>query len=114
MAKKKASKYKYRVDILWSEEDQVYVARVPELQGCSTHGSTLEEAAKNAEEVIELCLESLKAMGKTIPVPLAERKFSGNIPLRIEPTLHRDLAIKAEIEGASLNKFIEKALKKAV
>ena len=117
MDKKKTSKspqFKYRVDIFWSEEDQAYVVRVPELPGCVTDGETFEEAAKNAGEVIELYLESLKSRGLAIPTPMAERKFSGKIPLRIEPTLHRDLMIKAEIEGESLNKFIEKNLKKAI
>ncbi len=117
MAKKKKTqepKFKYRVDIFWSEEDGAYVVRVPELPGCSTHGSTFEEAAKNAEVVIALYVESLRDRNLPIPSPLSERKFSGKIPLRIEPTLHRDLAIKAEMEGESLNRFIEKRLKKAV
>ncbi|MBI4041844.1 MAG: toxin-antitoxin system HicB family antitoxin [Deltaproteobacteria bacterium] len=49
----------------------------------------------------------------THPKPLAQQNFSGKIPLRIDPNLHRDLAIKAKIEGVSLNKLIEAELKKA-
>jgi len=114
MKRTKKQNFKYRVDIAWSEEDSAYIARVPELQDCMTHGDTIEEAAKNAQEVIQLAVQALHDMGKPIPIPMAERKFSGKIPLRIEPNLHRDLTVKAEMEGESLNKFIEKKLKKAV
>lgn len=43
---------RYSVVIQWSEEDQAYLARAPELPGCITHGDTYEEALKNALEVI--------------------------------------------------------------
>ncbi len=104
--------FKYRVDIIWSPEDKSYIARVPELDGCVTHGDSLESAAANAEEAIEIYLESILARGLPVPKPLSEQKFSGKIPLRIDPNLHRDLVVKAQTEGTSLNKFIESKLKK--
>jgi len=52
------SKPKYAVIIQWSEEDQKYVVSLPEWGGCKTHGDTYEEAARNAEEVLELLVES--------------------------------------------------------
>jgi len=87
---------------------------VPELPGCITHGDTPEHALEMAHEVIEGYTESLRRRGLAVPQPFAERKFSGKIPLRVDPTLHRDLASKADIEGVSLNKLIEAKLKKAV
>lgn len=101
---------KYRVDVSWSEEDQAYIARVPELPGCSTHGDTGPEAVENAEEAIELYVESLIARGIEPPTPLAERSFSGRIPLRIDPNLHRDLTLEADRENLSLNKLIMRKL----
>lgn len=59
----------YSVIIQWSDEDQAFIAEVPELPGCSTHGDTYEEAIKNAQEVIELWLENAKVLGKDIPPP---------------------------------------------
>ena len=59
----------YSVIIQWSDEDQAFIAEVPELPGCSTHGDTYEEAIKNAQEVIELWLENAMAAGKEIPPP---------------------------------------------
>lgn len=105
---------KYRLEIFWSPEDQSYIANVPELSGCTTHGETVEEAVQMAHEAIDGYIESCKARGLPIPKPLSEKEFSGKIPLRIDPKLHRDLTIKAEIKGVSLNKFIESKLKKAV
>lgn len=112
--KRKKGPIKYKVDISWSDEDRCYVARVPELPGCMTDGSTLLEAAANAQQAIQSYLESLDSQGKPFPNPIASKRFSGKIPLRIDPDLHRDLAIRAHAGGESLNKFIEKRLKKAV
>jgi predicted RNase H-like HicB family nuclease len=36
--------HKYEVIIFWSEEDQVFIAEVPELPGCSAHGDSPETA----------------------------------------------------------------------
>ncbi len=45
---------KYEIIIYWSNEDQVFVAEVPELPGCLAHGKTQEAALKNAKEAIQL------------------------------------------------------------
>lgn len=110
---KKNKQIKYRVDITWSDEDKCYVARVPELPGCVTDGATLAAAAKNAEDAIEGYLEVLKEEGKPLPPALSEREFSGRVPLRITPEMHRDLTAQAMIEKMSLNKLIEKKLRSA-
>ncbi len=63
------SSTRYSIIIQWSEEDQAYLAKVPELPGCNTHGDTYEEALKNAQEVIELWLEAAQKTGRPIPSP---------------------------------------------
>jgi len=105
-------KYKYKLEITWSREDDSFVVNIPELPGCMTHGETIEEALSMAQEVVSVYLESLKSRGLPIPKPLSEKEFSGKIPLRIDPALHRDLMTKAYIVGLSLNKYIETKLKK--
>lgn len=59
----------YSIVIQWSEENQAYLAYVPELPGCKTHGDTYEEALKNALEVIELWIEAAQKTGRLIPPP---------------------------------------------
>jgi predicted RNase H-like HicB family nuclease len=39
------------------DEDGIYVAKVPELEGCYTQGKTLEEVMERIKEAIEVCLE---------------------------------------------------------
>jgi predicted RNase H-like HicB family nuclease len=45
---------KYEVIIFWSEEDEVFVAEVPQLPGCAAHGSSQEAALASAQEAIRL------------------------------------------------------------
>ncbi|MGB3637765.1 MAG: type II toxin-antitoxin system HicB family antitoxin [Rivularia sp. (in: cyanobacteria)] len=63
---------KYTIIIQWSDEDQCYVVSLPEfeniLQPC-THGDTYEEAIKNAQEVLEMLIESSLEDGETLPEP---------------------------------------------
>src|ERR1035437_10192378 len=40
---------KYEIILYWSEEDQAFIAEVPELPGCAADGSTRQEALAEAE-----------------------------------------------------------------
>jgi predicted RNase H-like HicB family nuclease len=60
---------KYEVIIYWSEDDDAYVAEVPELAGCMADGSTYQEALANAEVVIQEWLETARELGRVIPQP---------------------------------------------
>jgi predicted RNase H-like HicB family nuclease len=59
--------------IFWSDEDDVYVADVPELPGCMAHGDTYEFALANAKEAIQLWIETAKEFGDPIPLPKGKR-----------------------------------------
>ena len=59
----------YSINIQWSERDQAYIANVPELPGCKTHGDTYKEALHNILEVIELWIEATKEAGEPVPQP---------------------------------------------
>lgn len=61
--------------IIEQDEEGVYIASVPSIQGCYTQGDTYEEALKNIEEVIHLCLESRKAHG--VPIDDTGTEFVG-------------------------------------
>jgi antitoxin HicB len=67
------SKLKYRVHISWSEVDNCYVVELPEfaneIQRYFTHGDTYQEALDNAQEVLELLVESYQAEGHKLPQP---------------------------------------------
>ncbi len=61
--------YKYEIIIYWSNEDNVFIAEVPELPGCMAHGETPEKALKNAKEAIKLWIDTAKEFGDAIPEP---------------------------------------------
>jgi predicted RNase H-like HicB family nuclease len=64
---------KYEVIIHRSEEDQAFVAKVPELPGCSAHGVTQESALSNARNAIRLWVDTAKEFGDPIPEPKGRR-----------------------------------------
>ena len=65
--------HKYEIIIYWSNEDQVFVAEVPELPGCMAHGNSPESALANAKEAIQLWMDTAKEFGDPIPAPKGER-----------------------------------------
>ncbi|HEY5885164.1 MAG TPA: type II toxin-antitoxin system HicB family antitoxin [Pyrinomonadaceae bacterium] len=65
--------HKYEVIIYWSKEDEVFVAEVPELPGCMAHGDTQETAQANANDAIELWIDTAKEFGDPVPEPKGQR-----------------------------------------
>ena len=63
---------KYAIKIFYNEEDEGYIAIVPELPGCSAFGETPEEALREVKIAIELWLEAAKKIGKEIPKPMGK------------------------------------------
>ena len=64
------TKYRYTV-IVERDEDGLYVASCPAIQGCYTQGETYEEAMENIKEVIKLHIEARKGVGDPIPIETA-------------------------------------------
>ncbi len=67
---------KYEVIIYWSEEDEAFIAEVPELAGCMADGATYQEALANAEIIIQEWLETAREMGRAIPEPKGRLVFA--------------------------------------
>jgi predicted RNase H-like HicB family nuclease len=63
------SKWKYEIIIYWSEEDQAYIAEVPELPGCAADGKTYKQAVANVEVIIQEWIETATELGRAIPEP---------------------------------------------
>ncbi len=60
---------KYEVILYWSEEDEAFIAEVPELPGCAADGKTYQEALANVELIISEWIATAKELGRTIPEP---------------------------------------------
>lgn len=61
---------RYSIVIQYDEIDNIYVASVPELQGCMAHGRTQEDALREISVVVEMWLEEARDLGRQIPSPL--------------------------------------------
>ena len=57
----------YEVLIYWSEEDQAFIAEVPELPGCLADGKTYEAALKNVRQISREWLQTARELGRPIP-----------------------------------------------
>ncbi len=60
---------KYEIIIYWSDEDNAFIAEIPELPGCMADGSSQREALENADNVIQEWIETAKSLGRSIPKP---------------------------------------------
>ena len=62
------SMYNYEIILYWSNEDNAFIAEVPELPGCVADGATRAEALANAEVIISEWIETASELGRDIPV----------------------------------------------
>jgi predicted RNase H-like HicB family nuclease len=61
--------FRYEVIIYWSDEDQAFIAEVPELPGCAADGATYAEAVSNVEVVVREWIETAQELGRPVPEP---------------------------------------------
>ena len=67
---------RYEVIIYWSDEDQAFIAEVPELPGCAADVQTYQEALASAETVIREWIETARELGRPIPEPKGRLLFA--------------------------------------
>ena len=74
--------HKYEIIIYWSDEDQVFIAEVPELPGCMTHGETQAAALTNANEAIQGWIDTANKFGDLVPKPRGRQATLGSSKFR--------------------------------
>lgn len=67
---------RYEVIIYWSDEDQAFIAEVPELPGCMSDGASYSETIANVEIIIQEWLDTAKELGRPIPEPRGRLVFA--------------------------------------
>jgi len=73
---RKKTAHKYEIIIYWSEQDNSYIAEVPELPGCMADGKTYAATLKNAEVVISEWIATAKSLNRPIPAPKGRLIFA--------------------------------------
>ncbi|MDP1612154.1 MAG: toxin-antitoxin system HicB family antitoxin [Sulfuritalea sp.] len=95
--------YTYRVT--WSAEDGEHVGLCAEFPSLSWLAKTPEAALKGIRRVVSEVAADMQGAGEAVPVPLAEKHYSGEFRVRIPPQVHRALATEAAEQGVSLNRL---------
>lgn len=96
----------YSVICQWSDDDEGFIALVPELTGLSAFGETPSEALKELETAKEAYIGVFEEDGCDLPEPKKLPDFSGQLRLRLPKSLHAELSRAAERDGVSLNTHI--------
>jgi len=100
--------YTYR--ITWSEDDQEHVGLCIEFPSLSWLAKSQEGALKGIRKLVDEVVADMRVEGEDIPVPLADKHFSGKFVVRVPPDVHRNLAIEAAEAGVSLNRLASSKL----
>lgn len=69
-------KMRYEIIIYWSNEDEAFIAEVPELPGCAADGATYQEALQNVEIVMQEWIETAQELGRQIPEAKGRLRFA--------------------------------------
>jgi len=67
---------KYEIIVYWSDEDNAFIAEMPELPGCMSDGKTYEEVIENIKVIAEEWIETAKELGREIPEPRGKLYFA--------------------------------------
>jgi predicted RNase H-like HicB family nuclease len=59
----------YHINIFYSDDDDGYIADIPDLEACSAFGETPDEALREVQQAKKIWLEAARAEGKPIPSP---------------------------------------------
>jgi predicted RNase H-like HicB family nuclease len=62
------------VEVFWSDEDEGYIALVPDLPGCSAFGQTPEDAVHEIGDAVEAWIEACRAAGDPVPERAAKAR----------------------------------------
>ena len=76
--------HRYEIIIFWSNEDEAFIADVPEIPGCKANGGSQREALDNAQEAMELWLDTAREFGDPVPERKGRRLRPGKTGWRLQ------------------------------
>ena len=65
--------HNYEIILYWSDEDQAFLAEVPELPVCIAHGDDQESALRNINDAMQFWIQRALELGRLVPQPKGAR-----------------------------------------
>ena len=96
--------YTYRV--IWSQEDEEYVALCAEMPSLSFLADNHTDALNGLMHLVATIIDDMQKNNESIPEPIASKHYSGKFMVRVSPERHRAIAIHAAELGISINRYI--------
>lgn len=104
----------YSLKLMWSDEDEGFIATCPEFPGLSAFGETREEAMAEAVVAVEGFIQMYEGEGSQLPTPERVERYSGQFRVRLPKTLHRQIVELAKTNKTSLNQLVVAAIAERV
>lgn len=99
----------YSAKVEFDGDDGIFVGRIAGIADTITfHATSVDELRAAFREAVEDYIETCAKIGKS-----PQKAFSGKLMLRVDPTVHANAAVAAELSGKSLNQWSEEVLDKA-
>ena len=96
--------------MLTPAEEGGYIAEVLEVPGAISQGETAEEAVAMVNDALGGIIAVMLEDGEAVPEPMGLDEHSGRFNLRLSTETHRLAAIRAQLEGVSLNQWVGQAI----
>ena len=113
MKTKKITAKDYLKIVEWSEEDGCFIGSAIPLVGRCCHGADEAKVYRELCQIVEEWIAIHNEDKRPLPAPSVGKEYSGKFILRVDPKLHRLLAIRALQEGDSLNAYVARRLETA-
>jgi len=100
----------YYAKVEFDDEANIFHGEVINLRDVITfEGATVDELKKAFQDSVDDYLEFCTKRGED-----PDKPYSGRFVVRVEPELHKSIAIEAREKGASINSLVSEALTKAL
>ena len=100
----------YIGSVEYSEKDQVFFGKVEGINGLvNFEGESVSELTSAFHEAVDDYLAYYKDEGIE-----PDKSYTGNLNVRLTPTIHRQIALLAKQAGMSINAYIKKAMEEKV
>ena len=99
----------YSARIEYDDKDEILFGRIAGIRdGVSFHAENVSALKAAFQEAVEDYIETCAKIGKS-----PQKPYSGNLMLRVDPSVHSKVALAAEVAGKSLNQWGEEVLREA-